>query len=234
KELKIPGYSAYLHPFDYTDANQETRHLLIGVGRDTDSQGRILGVQVSLFDVTSLDNPKRLGVYSYANTTTWNGASWTAAEWDHHAFSYYPQYQILTLPLVDYVTPSTPDDPTVGGLDVLKLDPENADPTKVITNLGRVEHIGQPQRSVRIGDFLYTLGTDAVKVAKLEDPTTPLAEVTMPARLSAGPTLLRLLGAQEVVPSIQTTEPSTTPAEAAAMLEEEPTDVLEEEPIEPL
>ena len=42
-ELKIPGYSAYLHPVD--DGR------LIGVGQDATDQGRVTGTQMSLFDV---------------------------------------------------------------------------------------------------------------------------------------------------------------------------------------
>ena len=43
-ELKIPGYSAYLHPVG--------DDLLLGVGQDATEQGRRLGTQLSLFDVS--------------------------------------------------------------------------------------------------------------------------------------------------------------------------------------
>ncbi|HEX2971933.1 MAG TPA: beta-propeller domain-containing protein, partial [Tepidisphaeraceae bacterium] len=181
--LTIPGYSAYLHPFEYTDSNEQAHHMLIGVGRDTDDQGRILGVQVSLFDVTNLEDPKRLGMYTYANTETWNAGGWTAAEWDHHAFAYFPQYQILTLPRVTYRSTSTTEVSSLAGLDVLKLDPENTDPAQVITLLGTVEHAAQPQRSVRIGPFLYSVGTDAVNVVPLQQPDTLVVQVALPQGL---------------------------------------------------
>ncbi|HCT77700.1 MAG TPA: benzoate transporter, partial [Micromonosporaceae bacterium] len=42
-ELKIPGYSAYLHPVSSSR--------LIGVGQDATEQGRVTGTQISLFDV---------------------------------------------------------------------------------------------------------------------------------------------------------------------------------------
>lgn len=189
KALAIPGYSAYLHPFDYTDANEQTRHMLIGVARELDSQGRIVGVQVSLYDVTNLDDPRRLGTYSYANTDTWNAASWSAAEWDHHAIAYYPEHQILTLPAVRYRPASVPGEVSAGGLDVLKLDLESSDPAKVISALGSVEHVGQPLRSARIGEFLYSVGADAVKVARLDAPATTLTQVSLPADLNIGPAL---------------------------------------------
>ncbi len=48
-ELKIPGVSDYLHPYD--DGT------LVAVGRDGTDQGLEGGVVVSLFDVSDLDNP---------------------------------------------------------------------------------------------------------------------------------------------------------------------------------
>src|SRR4029079_7954506 len=48
-ELKIPGYSGYLHPIG-------TKYVL-GIGQDASAQGRVSGTKVSLFDVTDLANP---------------------------------------------------------------------------------------------------------------------------------------------------------------------------------
>ena len=45
-ELKIPGYSAYLHPIG--------EDLLLGIGQDANEDGRPLGTQLSLFDVSDL------------------------------------------------------------------------------------------------------------------------------------------------------------------------------------
>ena len=51
-ELKIPGYSAYLHPIG--------EDLLLGIGQDANEEGRALGTQLSLFDVSDLRRPTRL------------------------------------------------------------------------------------------------------------------------------------------------------------------------------
>ena len=48
-ELKIPGYSAYLHPIG--------EDLLLGIGQDATEEGRPLGTQLSLFDVSDLRKP---------------------------------------------------------------------------------------------------------------------------------------------------------------------------------
>jgi hypothetical protein len=72
-ELKIPGYSAYLHPAG--------PGRLLGVGQDADAQGRVKGVQLSLFDVSDPANPRRLDAVGLPNT-------WSEAESDHHAFTF--------------------------------------------------------------------------------------------------------------------------------------------------
>jgi uncharacterized secreted protein with C-terminal beta-propeller domain len=49
-ELKVPGFSRYLHPYD-----EET---IIGLGRDADATGRQTGLKIGLFDVSDPLNPK--------------------------------------------------------------------------------------------------------------------------------------------------------------------------------
>ena len=56
-ELKIPGFSEYLHPLG------EMR--LIGVGQDASSTGMTRGAQAALFDVTDLTQPRQLDVVKY-------------------------------------------------------------------------------------------------------------------------------------------------------------------------
>jgi hypothetical protein len=72
-ELKILGYSAYLHPAG------EGR--LLGLGQDADAEGRTKGTQLSLFDVTDPAAPVRLDQVGMEN-------AWSQAEGDHHAFTY--------------------------------------------------------------------------------------------------------------------------------------------------
>jgi len=72
-ELKIPGYSAYLHPIG--------DGLILGVGQDADLQGRTKGLQMSLFDVTDPAAPRRLDQVALPG-------GWSDVEGDHHAFTY--------------------------------------------------------------------------------------------------------------------------------------------------
>jgi hypothetical protein len=82
-ELKIPGYSAYLHPVG--------EDLLLGVGQDATEEGRPTGTQISLFDVANLRSPKRLH-------TAHVGLGWSEAESDHHAFLYWPRTGLMVIP----------------------------------------------------------------------------------------------------------------------------------------
>ena len=86
-ELKVTGYSGYLHPIG--------DNLVIGVGQEATTQGRVQGTKVSLFDVSDLANPKELAKWSVPS-------SQSGAEWDHHAFLWWPATKTLVLPLAEY------------------------------------------------------------------------------------------------------------------------------------
>lgn len=83
-ELKIPGYSAYLHPI--------SDKRLVGVGQDATEQGRVTGTQISLFDVSNLADPSRLDQFKVAR-------AYSEAETDPHAFLYWPATRLLVVPL---------------------------------------------------------------------------------------------------------------------------------------
>ncbi|SIQ54227.1 beta-propeller domain-containing protein [Micromonospora avicenniae] len=83
-ELKITGYSAYLHPLP--DGR------LLGVGQEADERGRTRGLQVSLFDVRDPARPVRLDRYHVPRAQS-------AAEFDPHAFLYHPETGLVALPV---------------------------------------------------------------------------------------------------------------------------------------
>lgn len=57
-ELKIPGFSEYLHPLG--------SQRMIGMGQDASLDGMIRGAQAALFDVSDLTAPRQLDVVRYA------------------------------------------------------------------------------------------------------------------------------------------------------------------------
>jgi uncharacterized secreted protein with C-terminal beta-propeller domain len=83
-ELKIPGYSAYLHPLG--------DGLLLGVGQDADNDGRTRGAKATLFDVSDPANPREIDSWTKAD-------GYSDVEWDHLAFLYWAPEDIAVLPL---------------------------------------------------------------------------------------------------------------------------------------
>ncbi|HEY3716547.1 MAG TPA: beta-propeller domain-containing protein [Jatrophihabitantaceae bacterium] len=83
-EIELTGYSAYLSPAG--DGR------LIGVGQEASTQGRTTGLQVALFDVHDPAHPKRLAQLV-------KNASHSNAEWDPHAFLYWPATGTAVLPV---------------------------------------------------------------------------------------------------------------------------------------
>ena len=87
-ELKILGYSAYLHPVG--------DHELLGVGQDADAQGRREGTQLSLFDVADPANPRLLHKVKLGLDTS------SEAEYDHHAFLWWEPLRLAVVPVSDF------------------------------------------------------------------------------------------------------------------------------------
>ncbi|NCC71450.1 hypothetical protein EOM09_07780 [bacterium] len=88
-ELKIPGFSNYLHPY----GNDK----LIGFGRDTEVvDDRVItkGLKLSLFDV-SQGTPIELDSYIIGDS-----GSESIALYDHHAFLFSGNKNILAVPVV--------------------------------------------------------------------------------------------------------------------------------------
>ena len=86
-ELKILGFSAYLHPVG--------EGKLLGVGQDATEEGRQLGTQVALFDVSDPANPTRVAQATLPNANS-------GAEWDHHAFLWWPAAALAAIPVSAY------------------------------------------------------------------------------------------------------------------------------------
>jgi uncharacterized secreted protein with C-terminal beta-propeller domain len=176
-ELKMRGYSAYLHPLG--------DGLLLGIGQDATDEGRVLGTQASLFDVSDPARPTRLDTFTLGGTSS-------QAESDHHAFLWWPRTRLAVIPVQTYL-----DRPFLGavGLRVRRSG---------IAEVGRVAHPGRPgieppgspgtpiERSLVVGDTLYTVSAAGVKASSVatfadqgfarlpaREPTPPLPQ---PAR----------------------------------------------------
>ncbi len=76
-ELKIPGYSSYLHPL--------ADNIILGVGQES------WKVKLSLFNVSDPKNPKEIAKYSLDD-------SWSEIQSTHHAFLQDPKHTIFFIP----------------------------------------------------------------------------------------------------------------------------------------
>jgi len=169
-QLKIPGFSSYLHPLD--------AGRLLGIGRDVDPvTGQVLGLQLSIFDVTDAARPRRTSTYTFAGEG-WE--SWSAALWDHHAVGWFAKQGILAIPVQQGAW--GPD--ATNGLVVFKVDPGKAD---AFTNLGRIDHVDDVTRSVRVGEYLYSVSAAEVRVHGIDDPATEVGRVKLTPRVFAPP-----------------------------------------------
>jgi uncharacterized secreted protein with C-terminal beta-propeller domain len=154
-QLLLTGYSAYLYPVDATH--------VIGIGQDATAQGQATGTQVSLFDVSDLAAPRRLAAYELP-------FGHSEAEFDPHAFLYWPSSRLLVIP----VQQSWPASAAV----VLRVGDQG------FTALGRITHPatpanpagGQIRRSLIAGDALWTLSDAGLKACDA-DTLVPLAWV---------------------------------------------------------
>jgi hypothetical protein len=148
-ELKITGYSAYLHPVG--------DRKVLGVGQEATDQGRRLGTQVSLFDVGNPATPNRVAQKHIEGGTS-------EVEHNPHAFLYWPARNLAVVPVMEMRKVASREGFQQGNYAlVLRLDAAG------LTEVGRISHPnGIVQRSLVIGDELWTVSDAGVMVNDLD------------------------------------------------------------------
>jgi hypothetical protein len=122
-ELKIPGFSTYLHPLgDVAETG-----LVLGVGQDATEQGAVQGLKLSVFDVSDPSAPTEVAKWVLPSANS-------GAEYDHRAFQIHGSTVIL--PVQDW---------SAGFAGAVVLDVANA-ADGTVTEVGRVEHVPDGQR----------------------------------------------------------------------------------------
>ncbi len=184
-ELKIPGYSDYLHPYDEDH--------IIGIGKETsDNQWggtSIKGVKLALFDVSDVTDPKVVDKYEI-------GTSGTDSEAlrEHKAFLFDKNKNILVIPIRE-VKDQKRYDSRYGyrqrvwqGAYVFSLTPEDGFEVK-----GKISHYeddedyryywGSPyavRRSLYMDDVLYTISAKKILMNDLDDIDEEINEIDLP------------------------------------------------------
>jgi uncharacterized secreted protein with C-terminal beta-propeller domain len=180
-ELKVTGYSDYLHPYD--------ENHIIGIGKEAVEavEGDFAwyqGVKIALFDVGDMENPKEIAKYEIGDRGTDSEALR-----DHKAFLLDQSRDLLVLPILlaeidqskySYLDPSAYGEYTWQGAYVFDISLEGGLQLK-----GRISHYENDnalwqegyyfwgpesvQRSLYIGDVLYTISQAKIKMNSLEN-----------------------------------------------------------------
>lgn len=184
-QLKIPGYSDYMHPYD--------ENHLIGIGKWTveAEEGDFAwyqGVKISLFDVSDFEHPREVDGYVIGDRGTDSPVLW-----DHKALLFDKDLNLLAMPVLvaeideekypDGVPPNAYGDYVWQGLYVFEITENN------LRLRGRITHIEDwsdflksgywfysdyaIERALYIGDVLYTISNRMIKMNNL----TSLEEV---------------------------------------------------------
>jgi len=180
-ELKVPGFSDYLHPLG---ANR-----LIGVGRTVRSFGNVAvvnAVQLSLFDTTDPGNPTLVQQLELGGSGSWTDVSYT-----HKAFTFLPESSesgLLVLPVWLQAGTAGPgpagagSSPGFEGIVCYRVTPSG------FSELGRVPAVRSPQslhwwnpwrRGAFIGDTVFAI-TPAGVTAASGNPFSTITSVNLP------------------------------------------------------
>lgn len=163
-ELKIPGFSNYLHPYD--------KNHIIGLGKHTEETKnggvRQLGVKIALFDVSDVKNPQVLDEVIFDNRE-----SNSVAARDHKAFLFDKRNGILSIPIDQNIKSTSGKQYDFWyGFYVYAIDTENG-----FDKLGNIKHYDNSDRfdfnlnprSFYINDVLYTVSSKGIKMNDLND-----------------------------------------------------------------
>jgi len=177
--LKVTGYSDYLHPYDETH--------IIGIGKETTDAGEFAwyqGVKISLFDVSDVTNPQEIDKLEIGDR-----GSDSPVLWDHKAFLFDRSRNLMVMPLLlaevdvsDYpegVPSWAYGEPVWQGAYVFDISVDDG-----LQIRGRITHIDDlseleegyyyyyspfaVERSLYIGDVLYTISQAKIKMNSLE------------------------------------------------------------------
>lgn len=172
-ELKLPGFSTYLHPADDTH--------LVGIGYDDGGWPR--RVKASLFDVSDAMRPvEQSGV---ALGDVFSGSE---ALWDPHAFTWLPgaaaaDDALMAIPMRSFeaVVYGTPRQSRIR---LARFHPDrglrDAGTLTMPAPSGSSAWTDYARRALFIGDAVYGYSDSSVRAARVGDPSTPVATVSIP------------------------------------------------------
>ncbi|MEI6587430.1 MAG: beta-propeller domain-containing protein [Candidatus Moraniibacteriota bacterium] len=169
-ELKVPGFSSYLHPYDDTT--------LIGLGKETEENGAgsvtTKGLKLSLFDVSDVSSPREIDKYELGSA-----GSDSLALFDHKAFLFSREKNLLVIPVT--LMDNSIGVPTLwqnlfNGVAVFSVDNSGFKLKGKISQNGGIDSRSSNnyydnglKRSLYIDNNLYTVSDQYLQINKLEN-----------------------------------------------------------------
>lgn len=166
-ELKIPGYSNYLHPYD--------ENHIIGFGENTETKedGRTvtIGMKMALFDVTNPTSPKEMYSVDIGDKGTYSELLY-----NHKALLFSKEKNIIAFPISISEEENYHSNTNFQGAIVYGLDLENG-----FTLEGKIAHMQveegykdydytkEVERIIYINNNLYTLSKSLIKATNMEN-----------------------------------------------------------------
>ncbi len=138
----------------------------MGVGQDATETGQVQGTQVSIFDVSDPADPRRIDTYTLSKGSN------SSVEYDHHAFLYWEPTGLAMIPVQQYSWDEKSESAWFGAVGLVVE--EDGD----LREIDRVTHPGGDedwdwraliQRSVVIGDSVYTISAKGIMKSDLAD-----------------------------------------------------------------
>lgn len=149
-ELKIPGYSSYLHPYDETH--------IIGIGYNTKDNGwggvTNSTMKMSMFDVSDLENPQEV-----FNVNIGTDYAYSDVIYNHKVLFYKASEDLIGFP-VRYNGNDYRDDKE--GFAIFKINLENNEFESYGEIMKPNDYRSNVQRIIYIGDVLYELSTNNI------------------------------------------------------------------------
>ncbi|MFP2900855.1 beta-propeller domain-containing protein [Corallococcus sp. 4LFB] len=185
-ELKVPGFSTYMHPVG--------DHHLLTLGIHREPNGGCCGtstLKLSLFDVGDLAHPTEVSTQLVGEAY-----GWSEALYEHKAFNYFAAKGLVAIPFTDYSgSYSSSEDYWQGfrtELRVFRVDlAAGLSPVGAVPMSDLFKSTGMPQwsyyyvpdvrRSVMADDYVYAISDAGVRVSKVDSLQTPLVTVPFPA-----------------------------------------------------
>lgn len=148
-ELKIPGFSNYLHPFG--------EDMLIGFGEDIEfneefNSTKKKGLKLSLFDVSDPTNPTEV------DTITFGGAyTYSDAQYNHKQILFDAKRSLFGFPMNNHKGDGT------SAFVLVKVNEDGFVPTKVV----EADAKGYQLRGVTISDVLFTVSNFGISADEI-------------------------------------------------------------------